>query len=408
MKSTFLILIAIVLALVAAALAPVFKADPGLVQIHFRGWTVETSMLVLALAVLALWVFVWLVVRLWKMPAETTRKVREQRALAQLEKGLLALTEGDWSTAERALQKSASTHGRTTARYLAAAEAAGGQEAEDRAEWYLEQADTRNRKQKFLVELTRARILMSSEQFESARPILEDLQRRRKKHPQVLDMLSRCYTELGEWEPLVKLLPVMLKARMLDDQKAAELKQKAAIIELQRSKDAEALQADWRALPKVMQRDNDLVLAFAERAIQLEAAELTEDVIRNSLKREWDSRLLVPYGEPGPDDTSKRLRQCEKWLTVQPEDHWLHLALGRLCAREEIWGKAREHLVRSLEIEPTVAGYDSLGQLLERKGELEVAMACFRNALRMNQGKDPLPLPGELARLEAPDNTPET
>ena len=33
---------------------------------------------------------------------------------------------------------------------------------------------------------------------------------------------------------------------------------------------------------------------------------------------------------------------------------------------------------------------------------MEPAMACFRNALRMNQGKDPLPLPGELAILEAP------
>ena len=72
----------------------------------------------------------------------------------------------------------------------------------------------------------------------------------------------------------------------------------------------------------------------------------------------------------------------------------LHLTLGRLCAREELWGKARHHMIRSLEIEPTVGGYDSLGQLLERKGELEIAMACFRNALRMNQGKEPLPLPG--------------
>ena len=62
-------------------------------------------------------------------------------------------------------------------------------------------------------------------------------------------------------------------------------------------------------------------------------------------------------------------------------------------------------MIRSLEIEPTVAGYDSLGQLLERKGELETAMACFRNALRMNQGKDPLPLPGEQARLGSPESS---
>jgi len=402
MKTAFLLLIAIVLALLAAALAPVFKSDPGMVQIHFQGWTLETSVLVLMLAVLIVWILVWAIVRIWKMPAETARKLKEQRSLKQLEKGLLALTEGDWQTAERALEKSASSHGRTTARYLAAAEAADGQDAGDRAEYYLEQADTRNRKQKFLVELTRARILMSNGQFEEARPVLEDLQQRQRKHPQVLEMLSRCYTELGEWEPLVKLLPVMLKAKMLDTEKAAALKQQAAIVELQHGKTPEDLQADWRSLPKTIQRDPEVVRAFAERAVELQAPALTEEVIRNTLKREWDSSLLIPYGVPGEDDASKRLRQCEKWLQAQPEDPWLHLTLGRLCAREELWGKAREHLVRSLEIEPSVAGYDALGQLLERKGELEVAMACFRNALRMNQGKDPQPLPGELARLEAP------
>ena len=112
--------------------------------------------------------------------------------------------------------------------------------------------------------------------------------------------------------------------------------------------------------------------------------------------------LLLPYGNPGPDDTSKRLKQCEKWLLTHDDDPLLHLTLGRLCAREELWGKARHHMIRSLEIEPTVAGYDSLGQLLERKGELEIAMACFRNALRMNQGKEPKPLPGEQVRLQSP------
>ena len=94
MKSSFLLLIALVLALLAAAIAPVFKSDPGMVQVHFRGWTVETSVLILVLAVLALWLLVWVFIRLWKMPAETARRIREQRSLAQLEKGLLALTEG--------------------------------------------------------------------------------------------------------------------------------------------------------------------------------------------------------------------------------------------------------------------------------------------------------------------------
>jgi HemY protein len=402
MKNSFLLLVAIALALLAAAIAPLFKADPGMVQIRFWGWTVETSVLVLIFGLLVLWLLVWFIVRLWKTPAETARRIRERRSLAQLERGLLALTEGDWSTAERALQKSAISHGRTTARYLAAAEAADGQDAGDRAEWYLEQADTRNRKQKFLVQLTRARILTQNGNFAEAKGILEELYKSRRKHPQVLEMLGRCYRELGEWEALLRLLPAMQKARLIDEEKAVELRHVAAIGEIQRCGNREEIETAWRALPKAMQKAPEVIRAFAERAVQKGWPELTEDVIRSSLKNEWTPALLIPYGEPGPDDTSKRLRQCEKWLLSHPEDSLLHLTLGRLCAREELWGKARQHMIRSLEIEPTVAGYDSLGQLLERKGELEIAMACFRNALRMSQGKDPMPLPGDHAKLEAP------
>jgi len=400
-RTAFLVIVAIVVALLAAALAPVFKTDPGLVQIHFRGWTLETSVLVLCLALAAAWLLLWLAIRLWRLPTETARRIREQRALIQLEKGLLALTEGDWSTAERALQKSASSHGRTTARYLAAAEAADSQDAGDRAEWYLEQADSRNRKQKFLVELTRARILVANGQFEEARPILEEIQGRRRRHPQVLDMLARCYRELGDWEALLKLLPAMQKAGIVNDEEAAGMRQHAAAAELKRSRDTDELQQRFRGLPRQMQRSSEVVGAYADQALRLGAPELTEEVIRNSLKVQWEPSLLIPYGEPGPDDAARRLRHCDKWLQSHPEDHWLHLALGRLCAREELWGKARQHMIRSLELEPTVLGYDTLGQLLERKGELELSMACFRNALRMSQGKEPQPLPGQQAKLEA-------
>lgn len=405
MKKSFLILIAVVLALLAAAIAPLFKTDPGMVQIQFRGWTVETSVLVLILGILALWLLVWVIIRVWKAPAETARRIRERRSLAQLEKGLLALTEGDWSTAERALEKSASTHGRTTARYLAAAEAADGQDAGDRAEWYLEQADTRNRKQKFLVDLTRARILVQNGNYSEAREVLAGLLKRRRRHPQVLEMLARCYRELGDWEALIKLLPAMQKARVIDDAKADEIRHDAAVGELQRCKDAGDLDASWQALSRNMKKAPGVILAFTEQAVKLGAPEMTESVIRSSLKETWTPELLIPYSEPGPEDSSRRLRQCEKWLLTHPDDALLNLSLGRLCAREELWGKARHHMIRSLEIEPSVAGYDSLGQLLERKGELEVAMACFRNALRMKQDKEPLPLPGDVGKLEPPQES---
>jgi HemY protein len=402
MKRSFFLFVTLALLLLTAALAPVFKSDPGHVLINFRDWTIETSVLVLVLAVLLAWVLIQFLLRMWRLPAETARRVREQRSLAQLEKGLLALTEGDWGTAEKALEKSTSTQGKTTARYLAAAQAADGQDATERREYYLEQADTGGRRKKFLVELTRARMLVSNGARAEALPVLRDLHERRRKHPQVLELLARCYRELGEWEQLQSLLPALRKSGVLNDDQFEELKVEIAINGLRNCEDAEVLQASWKKLPRVMRKEASVVEIFAQRAGALERSDLAENVLKVSLKSEWNSALVLRYGDPGSGNASLRLKQCEKWMLQHPEDPSLHLALGRLCAAEELWGKAREHLIKSLEFKPSSGGYDSLGQLLERQGELELAMACFRNALRMNQGKSPEPLPGDQARLKPP------
>jgi HemY protein len=402
MKRSFLLLLILALLLLAGAMAPMFKTDPGHVLINFGDWTIETSVLVLASAFLILWFAVQIAVWLWRMPVETARRMREQRAFKQLEKGLLALTEGDWSTAEKALEKSASKQGRTTAHYLAAAQAADSQDAHERREYYLEQADSGGSKKRFLVELTRARMLLANGNRAAALPLLQELYKRNRKHPQVLELLSRCYRELGDWDELQAMLPALRKAGVLDDDQSQDLQKEITVNKLQSVKDADELQAVWKKLPRAMRHHSVVVDAFAMGATKLERADLAEPVICASLKHEWNPALVLRYGDPAADDRSKRLKQCEKWLKLHPDDAGLHLALGRLCAAESLWGKAREHMVKSLELEPSSLGYDAFGQLLERQGELEPAMACFRNALRMNQGQQPKPLPAGIARLSSP------
>jgi HemY protein len=402
MKRSILLLMLLVLLLVASALAPMFKSDPGHVLINFGAWTIETSVLVFATTVLLLWLAVHVVVWLWRMPLESARKLKEQRAFKQLEKGLLALTEGDWGAAEKALEKSASAQGRTTAHYLAAAQAADSQDAHERREYYLEQADSGSSKKRFLVELTRARMLLANGNRAAALPILQDLYRRRRKHPQVLELLSRCYRELGDWDAIQALLPALRKAGVLDDDQSQDLQEEVAVNKLRSATTADELQAVWKKLPRAVRTHLAIVDAFAVGAANLDQPELAESVITASLKGEWNPALVLRYGDPAANDRLKRLKQCEKWLKQHPDDAGLHLALGRLCAGESLWGKAREHMVKSLELEPSSLGYDAFGQLLERQGELEPAMACFRNALRMNQGQKPEPLPSGTARLSAP------
>lgn len=402
MRRSFVILLILALLLLAGALAPMLKSDPGHVLINFGDWTIETSVLVLAIALVILWFAFQIVIWLWRMPLETARKMREQRAFKQLEKGLLALTEGDWGAAEKALEKSASMQGRTTAQYLAAAQAADSQDAHDRREYYLEQADSGGTKKRFLVELTRARLLLANGNHKEAQPILEGLYKSRKKHPQVLELLSRCYRESGAWDELQALLSALKKAGVLNEEQLQELQEQIAGNQLKAAQSEDALQAAWKHIPKTMRQHTAIVDAYAIAAARLNRADLAEPIISASLKREWSSSLVLLYGDPGANDRSKRLKQCEKWLKKYPDDANLHLALGRLCAAESLWGKAREHMIKSLEFEPSSLGYDAFGQLLERQGELEPAMACFRNALRMNQGQSPQPLPAGIAKLSAP------
>ncbi len=403
MKRSVMLLTALGLLLLTAALAPLFKNDPGLVQIHFLGWTIETSVLVLIGALIALWLLINLAFWLWRLPAQTAQRVADRRGLAQLEKGLLALTEGDWKTAEKALGKSAALPGKTTARYLAAAQAASGMDDQERCEYYLEQADSSGSKQSFIVDLTRARLLMDNGQRAEALPVLRALHSRRKNHPQVLELLARCYRQLGRWDDLQGLLPQLSKAGVLSEDELGEIRQEIARHQLSEAGDAAALETAWKALPKPLKHDPRSVEVYAERAGELERADLAEAVLRASIKSDWNQSLVLRYGDPGAGDAAQRLSQCEKWLLKHPDDPALHMALGRLCAGQSLWGKARTHLVRSLELEPTAAGYDALGQLLERQGELEPAMACFRNALRMTQGRSPEPLPLQPGRLASPD-----
>jgi HemY protein len=356
MKRGLLVLLILLLLLAAGALAPIFKSDPGHVLINFGDWTVETSVLVLGTALVVLWIAIQFIGWLWRMPVETARRMREQRAFNQLEKGLLALTEGDWSAAEKALEKSASVQGKTTAHYLAAAQAADGQDAHERREYYLEQADSGGAKKRFLVELTRARMLLENGKHKDAVPILEDLYSRRRKHPQVMDLLSRCYRELGDWDELQSMLPALIKAGVLDDDQALALQEEIAVKSLRSAKDTESLQTSWKQIPKAMRQHAAVVDAFAVGASRLEQAELAEPLITASLKKEWNPALVLRYGDSGASDRIKRIKQCEKWLKQHSEEASLHLSLGRLCAAESLWGKAREHMVKSLELEPSSLG----------------------------------------------------
>lgn len=76
-----------------------------------------------------------------------------------------------------------------------------------------------------------------------------------------------------------------------------------------------------------------------------------------------------------------RIAQAERWLQQRPEDAGLLLALGRMCVRQRLWGKAQSYLEASLAVEDSQAGHLELARLDDRLERVDEANRHYRAAI---------------------------
>ena len=75
-----------------------------------------------------------------------------------------------------------------------------------------------------------------------------------------------------------------------------------------------------------------------------------------------------------------RIEKAERWLLEHPGDARLLLALGRLCVRAELWGKAQNYLDASLSFDPGRETHLAMARLFERLAKNQEAALHFRRA----------------------------
>lgn len=388
-----LLVVLIVFAIIAGAwLAPWLVQNPGYVMIEIGGWRMQMSLLVLAGSVLLIWLAISMLVGFFKMPGRAMRKMKQASHRRHLNQGLLALSEGNWSGAEQALAKAMRGQS-STAGYLAAARAAQGQSALTRRDQYLALADKPFGKEHFATGLARARLLMGEGDPEQAIGLLEQLHLKKKRHQGVLKLLLQAYQQCDRWHEVRLLIPATEKAGIVDAERATELMRLATARELESAADLASLEQIHKSLPRTVREQTEVAAAFARRALELDQAQANEVVLRRALESQFDEALLNLYAEADPGDVAQRLQFLQRSLKDHSESSALHLALGRLFLIQRDHDQAREHLEIAVRKSPDPAAYAALAQVLDRAGDLEAAIRCYRNALRMEQGRAPEPLP---------------
>ena len=147
--------------------------------------------------------------------------------------------------------------------------------------------------------------------------------------------------------------------------------------------DREALENAWRKTPQKLKKKSSLIGAYVSERLRFGDTGDCETVLRRALKRQWDPELVRLFGRVEGRNLKRQLSFAKGCLGRHPEDPHLLLTLGRLCKKNQLWGKARSYLEQSLQIVPDPVACRELATLLEQQGEHEAAGARYRQGLNL-------------------------
>ena len=375
------LLVLIVLGFVVTIIFSFVASDyPGYVRIYVGNWLVDIKLwvalalnifiLVTAMIAFSLLRRIYQSKKLWSWFGQSGSK----RAQQKTERGLIALLEGNWSSANKLLSRSASKSDAPLINYLAAAHAAHELGDIKEAEQHLKKAYDDTSDSEFAVGIAQAQIQLQQNQLEQCLATLLRLKKQQENHPLVLKLLKNVYLRLEDWQQLLNLIPALKKITKTSGNSLEKLEslawqklfvQKTDELRHQRNLDssAEILAALWKKMPDTLRFEPSLIETYAKQLIRLNNEGECEILLRKILSQHWDDNLIALYGVVNGKNTSEQLINAENWLKQKPNNANLLLALGRLSLRNELWGKALEYFEASNRLQPNKQSYAELCRL---------------------------------------------
>ena len=383
--------------IIAVSIALLAMDNPGYVLIAVGPWTVETTLILVSivaiLAFLAIYYTIRFIAGMMGVPdgfRHWRQGRREHKAMLSLTQGLIELAEGHWEKAEKQLLKYVHDGHAPLLNYLAAARAAQAQGADQRRDNYLKQAHESVSGADIAVGLTQAELQLQHHQLEQALATLRHLQQLAPKHSQVLKALSTLYIELADWDHLLELMPSLRKRNVYSNEEIETLSRKAYLAKLgnpsTQEESVEQLNNYWNSIPKQFRENDEILLNYVKRLVDLGETNQLEPLLRKALNNHRSDALVYYYGLVGSRDSNHQLSMAESLLIGHEKDAVTLLTVGRLSLRNKLWGKARSYLEASISSHPSVEAYNELGNLLEHLGEHGLASKCFRDGLQLAPG----------------------
>ena len=390
-------LLAIVVGLVLSMYSG-FPGDPGYLLIAFGDYTFETSLFALlaAAALLTVLVRAILLVFYWINPWHLVRygrnysRQRKAKARSKSTEGLLYFIRGNWQSSYSLLTKSTNDDDATVVNYLIAAYAA--YEMGDRESWmqWLQKAEEDYPSARSTVNSLKAQLLFKSDQLEQCLAVLEQLKKSSLNDATLLQLLKKVYVKLEDWEKLGALLPTLEKLKIIDKAEVEQIQKRVFVEELTASPADDSPEGSrvepvarlfklWKKAPSRYRSDEKVVKHYTKLLIKFGEKEEASKVMEAALSRNWNDAMVLRYGEQDLGTNPQQLIHAEGWLKARPANATLFLSLGRICMRNQLWGKAKDYYRASIKMSPSAEAYGELGRLLKHLGEVEAGEESLKN-----------------------------
>lgn len=398
MKSIVIVLLALAAGMGLMLLA---SQDAGYVMFKYAGWKIETSVIVVLIALGIIFWLLYLLFRSWGLLRRSPKNMQKwqaarktQQAHTALTKGLIALEEGSWDKAERLLLRNVKHSDTPLLHYLAAARVAQYQALPERRDDYLRLAHETTDKADVAVGLVQAELQLAAGQKEQAVASLQHLRTLAPKHPQVLKNLQEVYADMDQWQDVQSVLPALKKRHILPSATVKELAQDATAGQLDKAVQAEdwsGLATIWRDAATKLRQTSPVLTSYVKGLIAQGEQMQSLQLIESFMRKKWSDSLVYLYGQIDGDDSLAQLAKAEKWLKKHPNNPWLLLSAGRLARKNQMWERAEEYLLDSISYGARGETYEVLAQVLSASGKADAASNAYQQglALMVNDSQAP-------------------
>jgi HemY protein len=231
---------------------------------------------------------------------------------------------------------------------------------------------------------TLADLLVSQGRHEEALAVLKDLSARDSRNLRLLRLKLQAEQAVRDWDEVLVTVAALLKLGGIGAAEATAARRAAHLGNLEKKAgDAHALAAYWKPLPEETRLDPMVALTAARAHLAAGLGADAQAIIEAALEREWNAALVALYGDAAGEDALPQIERAEKWLRQHARDPALLLALGKLCMRQGLWGKAQSYIEASLALEPTHDGHMTLAALMEKIGKPQEAVRHFRRSAEL-------------------------